>query len=152
MGLNKPCPLLELELDGLVPVSNFPFNSRRENVLGGERNFRAGKCPGEYVQGECPTLTWPTAPDKQPAYLPYCEIVRVLSDHYYCHHLLPASWVGRLMSGPRLVGRIHVLDVHGRIVWVVSVFAFSATSATPSQRLALWVTGCWWRDRDKDGK
>jgi len=41
-----------------MPVSNFPFNSRRENVLGGEGNFLAGKCPGGICpRGECPTLT-----------------------------------------------------------------------------------------------
>jgi len=54
------------------------------------RDISGQEVSGEYVrggkvQGECPTLTWPIAPDKQSAYLPYCEIVRVLSDHYYCH-------------------------------------------------------------------
>jgi len=129
-----------------VPVSNFPFNSRGECPRWGGI-FPGRKCPGNMSEGEKSRENVLHSRDQlRPTNsLPIYLTVKSCG----CCLIIIIVIVRRLMSGPRLVGGIHghlLLDVHGRIVRMVSVFAFSATSATPSQRLALWVTGCWWRD------
>ena len=51
-------------------------------------------------------IMWPTASDKQPAYLPRCKVMYVLIVWSLLLSSFTPHHVGRLRSGPHLVGRI----------------------------------------------